>query len=127
MRELPANGVYDIVLAASVMQYIEDWQGSAARLAQYNAPYLLFADMFVGEFPSYMTLQAYYGSLVRHWMFNDYEFIAEVERHSYRLALRSTCDARVLGTFGPLPMDNFPPDKRIPHSSHLLFRRVVSA
>lgn len=123
LRELPAKGTYDIVLASSVMQYIDDWQGVVARLAQYNAPHLLFADMFVGSFPAFVTLQAYYGSLIPHWFFNGDEFIAEVERHGYRLALRATGDAKVLGKFGPLLMDNFSPDLRIPHTSHLLFQR----
>lgn len=124
--ELPAAGAHDIVLAASVMQYIEEWQSVVARLAAYGARHLLFADMFVGSFAGFVTLQAYYGSLIRHWFFNEHEFIAEVERYGYRLALRSTCDAKVLGKFGPLPMDNFAPEFRIPHTSHLLFQRVAA-
>lgn len=127
LSELPAAGAYDIVLAASVMQYIEDWQSVVARLAGYGARYLLFADMFVGNFSSFVTLQAYYGSLIRHWFFNDREFIDAVERHGYRLALRSTGDAKILGNYGPLPMDNFPADLRIPHTSHLLFQRTSAS
>lgn len=126
LRELPGGGGYDIVLAASVMQYIEQWQSVVARLAQYGARHLLFADMFVGSFPSYVTLQTYYDSRIPHWLFNDRQFISEVERHGYRLALRSTCDAKILGKFGPLPMDNFPAELRIPHTSHLLFQRASS-
>lgn len=126
LSELPAAGSYDIVLAASVMQYIEDWQSVIARLAGYGARYLLFADIFVGSFPSFVTLQAYYGSLIRHWFFNDREFIGAVERHGYRLALRSTGDAKILGAYGPLPMDNFPAELRIPHASHLLFQRAAA-
>ncbi len=124
LSELPAKGGYDIVLAASVMQYIEEWQSVVARLAGYGASHLLFADMFVGGFQPYVTLQAYYGSSIRHWFFNSAAFIAEVERQGYRLALRATRDARILGQYGPLPMDNFPAELRIPHSSHLLFQRA---
>jgi putative methyltransferase (TIGR04325 family) len=127
LSELPAAGSYDIVLAASVMQYIEDWQNVVARLAGYGARYLLFADMFVGSFPGFVTLQTYYGSLIRHWFFNDREFIDAVERHGYRLALRSTADAKILGAYGPLPMDNLPPDRRVPHASHLLFQRASAS
>lgn len=124
LSELPAEGGYDIVLAASVMQYIEDWKSVVERLAGYGAPRLLFADMFVGDFQPFVTLQAYYGSFIRHWFFNSATFIAEVERHGYRLALRSTCDAKILGQYGPLPMDNFPAELRIPHTTHLLFQRT---
>jgi hypothetical protein len=69
-------------------------------------------------------LQSYYGSSIRHWFFNSAIFVAEVERHGYRLALRSTCDAKILGQYGPLPMDNFPAELRLPHTTHLLFQRV---
>jgi putative methyltransferase (TIGR04325 family) len=124
ISELPANGAFDIVLAASVMQYIEDWRSMVARLAGYGAPHLLFADMFVGDFQTFVTLQTYYSSSICHWFFNNREFIAEVERHGYRLALRSTCDAKILGQYGPLPMDNFPAELRIPHTTHLLFQRA---
>ncbi len=121
--DLPERSGFDIVQAASVMQYIEAWQSVVARLAHYGARYMLFSDMFVGGFQSYVTLQNYYGSRIRHWFFNDREFIADVERCGYELALRSFCDAKILGTYGPLAMENFAPELRIPHASHLLFRR----
>jgi putative methyltransferase (TIGR04325 family) len=120
---IPAETALDIVHAASVMQYIENWQSVVARLAAYCAPYLSLADIFIGDFKTYATLQSYYGSRIRHWFFNADDFIGEVERNGYSLVLRSHCDAKILGKYGPLPMDNFPPELRLANTSNLLFRR----
>lgn len=123
-NELPATGRFDVVHTASTIQYIDHWRAVVSRLASYDAEYLIFADAFIGAFESFVTLQNYYGSRIRHWFLNFDEFVSEVERHGYALAARSTCDARILGNYGPLPMDNFPEDNRLQHSSHLLFRKV---
>lgn len=124
--ELRDDEPYDIVHTASTIQYIEDWKGLIASLADYRARYLVLADAFVGNVGSYVTLQKYYDSRLRHWMVNRDEMVGEVQRHGYTLALQSVCDARSLGRYGPLPMQNFPPEMRIDHSAHLLFRRNAS-
>jgi putative methyltransferase (TIGR04325 family) len=123
--ELPAAGPFDIVQASSVMQYIGDWRSVVRRLAGYGAPYLLFGDVFIGEFSTYVTLQNYYDSRIPHWFINAGEFIGEVGRQGYELMLRAACDGRILGVYGALPMDNFPPALRIPHTTHLLFSRSI--
>ncbi len=121
--ELPGDARFDIIHAASAVQYIEDWRSLLTRLAQYRARFLSLADMFIGEFETYVTLQNYYGSRIRHWFFGAGEFIAEVERNGYTLILRSDCDAKILGRYGSLPMANFPTGLRLAHTSNLLFCR----
>jgi len=119
--EWPGNTAFDLVHASSVIQYVEDWRGAVRRLAGFGAPYLVFGDLFIGGFATYVTLQNYYGSRIRHWFINADEFIAEVERCGFRLALRVPCDAKVLGIYGALPMNNFPEALRLPHTTNLLF------
>ena len=121
--ELPSGGTFDVVHAASAMQYIEDWRSIVRKLTGYGAPYLVLGDLLIGNFSSYVTLQNYYDSRIRSWFINAEEFIDEVERQGYELALRSECDTRILGTDGPLPMDNFPPHLRVERTVHLLFAR----
>jgi putative methyltransferase (TIGR04325 family) len=124
---LPERSRFDIVHAASVLQYIEDWQSLVARLAGYGARFLSFADIFAGDFATYVTTQHYYASRIPHWFFNTAEFAAVVEKTGYKLALRSECDAKILGQYGPLQMDNFPAALRLPHTSNFLFcRRSVA-
>jgi putative methyltransferase (TIGR04325 family) len=114
---------FDIVHAASAMQYIEDWRGLLKLLADYGARYLSLADLFIGDFSSFVTLQNYYGSQIRQWFLNADDFVGEVERNGYQLALRLECDGKALGRHGQLPMKNFPPPLRIANTSNLLFCR----
>jgi putative methyltransferase (TIGR04325 family) len=120
---LPDGLRFDIVHAASVLQYIEDWEGLTARLAGYGARFLSLADVFAGDFAAYVTTQHYYESRIPHWFLNAAQFTAAIEKTGYKLSLRSECDAKILGQYGPLQMDNFPPELRIAHTSNFLFAR----
>jgi putative methyltransferase (TIGR04325 family) len=120
---LPDSMTLEIVHAASVLQYIEDWRGIVARLAAYGARYLVLTDVYIGEFATYVTSQNHHTSRIPHWFWNTQEFINEVEGHGYALAVRTHCQLKVLGKDGPLPMENFPPELRIAHGSNLLFSR----
>lgn len=122
--ELPRGETFDVVQASSSMQYIEDWQSVVRQLTAYRARNLVFGDLLLGDFESFVTLQNYYGSRLRSRFLNAKEFIGEVERQGYELALRSACDTRILGADGPLPMDNFPPQLRVERTSHLMFTRA---
>jgi putative methyltransferase (TIGR04325 family) len=120
---LPAGKRFDIVHGASVLQYIEDWRGMLTQLAGYGGRFLSLADIFAGDFKTYVSTQHYYASRIPHWFFDASEFVAAVEQTGYRLALRAECDAKVLGQYGPLQMDNFPAELRIAHTSNFLFYR----
>jgi putative methyltransferase (TIGR04325 family) len=122
-HDIPEAEAFDIVHAASVLQYIDDWQDTIRRLAACRPTFLSFADIFAGDFRPYVTLQHYYGSRIPHWMLNLDAFVAAVSRHGYRLVLRIPCHVRILGVEGVLPMDNFPPALRIAHTQQLLFAR----
>lgn len=112
---------FDLVHTSSAMQYIEDWRAMVGRLASYRAPFLAFEDVFVGAFPTYVTIQNYYGSRIPHWFFNIDDFVSEVQRQGYELLLRTPCHVKILGRHGPLPMDNFPEEYRLSNKSNLLF------
>jgi putative methyltransferase (TIGR04325 family) len=123
-NQLPDAGHFDVVHAASAVQYIDEWRELIGGLSGYGARFLSLADIFIGGFATYVTLQNYYSSRIRHWLFNAGEFTGEVERHGYKLVSRSECDARILGRYGPLPMENFPAELRLDHCSNLLFCRA---
>lgn len=125
-NDIPEGEAFDIVHAASVIQYIDDWRDVIRRLAACRPAFLSFADVFAGGFQPYVTLQSYYGSRIPHWMLNLEAFMAAVSRHGYRLVLRTPCHVRVRGLDGPLPMQNFPSALRIPHTQHLLFAREAA-
>lgn len=114
---------FDIVFSSSALHYVEDWKAVVARLAGYRPSHLLFSDVLAGDFPTYVTLQNYYGDKIPGWFWNMADFVAEVEQHGYHLAFKAPLVRKILGREGKLPMENLPPDRRLDFASHLLFVR----
>ncbi len=124
---LPDAGDFDIVTASSVLQYVEDWRGVVRRLAGYGAGYLVLGDIFIGDFASFVTMQNYYDSRIKHWFLNAAEFIGgEIERQGQHRSVLPPAvrDNSILGIHGPLPMSNFPVPLQIPYATHLLFSKA---
>jgi putative methyltransferase (TIGR04325 family) len=123
LDELPAQGKFDLVHSASALQYIEGWQQALRSLSGYGAEYILLSDVFAGSIPTFVTLQNYYGSRIRHWFLNLDELLEMISSIGYRLVMKSFVSSRRLGAEDILPMDNFPVSHRLEQTLHLLLRR----
>lgn len=123
MDSLPSQGEFDLVHSASALQYIEDWKLALKSLSNYGAEYILLSDVFAGSIPTFVTLQNYYESRIRHWFLNLDELLKLVSSLDYRLVMKSFVNARRHGAEDGLPMANFPASHRLEQSLHLLFRR----
>jgi len=121
--ELPVRQSFDIVFTASTLQYIEAWRDICRSLAAYNAPYLVFSDVFAYRGTPYVTLQNYYDSKIRHWILNEDEFISAIGSAGYSLSQKSDCSVKVLDKYGSLPMDNLPAERRLANTNHFMFSR----
>lgn len=113
----------DIVHLGSTLQYIEDWRGLLAALTHPPPRFLLLSDVFCGPFEGFVTCQKVYDSRIPFQFVNDGELVEAIEGMGLRLIMRTPYFTRVLGRYGPLPMDNFPPERRLEHTSHFLFAR----
>lgn len=113
----------DIIHLGSTLQYIDDWRGLIATLAEMRPRFLLLSDVYCGPFAGFVTCQKVYDSLIPVRFVNDIELIDAVEMSGLRLIMRTHYVAPILGKYGPMPMDNFPPEQRLDHTSHLLFAR----
>lgn len=122
-ESLPALEGVDLAHAQSSLQYVEDWKGLLARLCAYGAPRLVLTDVPAGRFPTYASLQAYYGSRIPCWFFGLDELEGELARAGYRVLLRTRFLGPYLGVYQDYPMDNFPPERRIGASWNLLLAR----
>lgn len=122
LDSLPSQGEFDLVHSASALQYIEDWQQALKSLSGYGAEYILLSDVFAGSIPTFVTLQNYYGSRIRHWFLNFEELLKLISSLGYQLVMKSFVNARRLGAEDILPMENFPASHRLEQSLHLLFR-----
>jgi len=114
---------FDIVYAASTLQYIDDWKGALARLADIGAERLYLENLAAGDMESFVTTQNYYGSRIPYRFLNVREVISELENREYRLILKSPYFGKILGQYGRLPMDNFAQHRRLPYACSLLFRK----
>lgn len=118
---IPDIESYDIVHAASSMQYVEDYKEWIVKLTSVKAEHILLSDVFAGEIETYVTLQNYYGSRIPHWFFNLNEIIGLFKKCGYQLAMKSTVSSRRLNQIDILPMENFPQSHQIEETLHLLF------
>ena len=123
--KLPANERYDLVHSASALQYVEDWRAIISALGSYGSPYLLLSDVFAGNIPSFVSLQNYYGSRIRHWFLNLDELMGCLVAAGYELVMRSYVSSRRLGSYDGLPMDNFPSSHRLSQTLHLLLGKAA--
>jgi putative methyltransferase (TIGR04325 family) len=122
LSAIPISTTYDIVHAASSLQYIENWKEWVPAITEVNPKYILLSDIFAGELNPYVTLQNYYGSRIPHWFLNLGELVYTFEAYGYQLIMKSPVSSRRLDQFDTLPMENFPEHLRLSESLHLLFR-----
>lgn len=121
---LPSKSEFDLVHSASALQYIEDWPKVLKLLDGYNAKHILLSDVFAGSIPTFVTLQNYYGSRIRHWFLNFEELFSTISSLGYQLAMKSFVSSRRLGVEDTLPMENFPESHRLEQSLQLLLSRM---
>jgi putative methyltransferase (TIGR04325 family) len=114
---------FDFVLAASSLQYVQEWRNALREMTLTGAKYILLSDVFAGKINTFVTLQNYYGSKIPHWFLNFEELVQELEQLGYELIMKSSCSGRRLNSIDILPMQNFPLDSQIKESLNLLFAK----
>ena len=119
-----ASTRFDVVLAASAIQYVDDWHAVLRALAAFRAPTLLFSDVFAGDIPTYCSLQNYYGSKIVQWFFNLGEMNETLASAGYRVSLKTHVPLERLGRSNGLEMENFPDRNRIPETLTLMYHQT---
>lgn len=89
------TGRYDIVLASSVLQYIEDWRGTLRMLASREAAHICLTRLSTTRIGTFAALQdvrfasgphaGVSAGRVAHWFFNGDELAALLSAAGYRL------------------------------------------
>jgi len=123
LESLPESAECDLIHSASAIQYIKDWKGLLKGFAALDPEYMLLSDVFAGKIAPFVTLQNYYESRIPHWFLNIDELLCEFDRLGYQLVMKSYATSRRLDSVDTLPMDNFPEERRLQQSLHLLLRR----
>jgi putative methyltransferase (TIGR04325 family) len=126
ISSIPLCTSFDIVHAASSIQYIENWENWVSAITSLKPNFILLSDVFAGEINSFVTLQHYYGSRIPHWFLSLKDLLSAFDACGYQLVMKSSVASRRLNQYDVLPMDNFPEPLRLQESLHLLFKAKVT-
>ena len=112
---------FDLVHAGSSLHYVKDWRGMLRCFTDYSPSMILLAGLPAGDIQTFACYQNYYGRRMPMWFLNVGEVIGALDNLGYCLVYRSLLASRCLGKMQPMPMDNFPPERRIARKCNLLF------
>ena len=124
ITDLSMGCKFDLVYAASSLQYVENWQELIEKFIELGPKYILLSDVFAGNINSYVSLQNYYGSKIPHWFLSLKEVLAIFEISGYKLIMKSYATSRRLAFEDFLPMDNFPTELQLPQTLNLFFHKI---
>ncbi|MCB2107417.1 MAG: methyltransferase, TIGR04325 family [Rhodobacteraceae bacterium] len=111
----------DLVLAASSLHYVSDWQGLIAQFASLRPRWLLLIDIPAGNIlASFVTLQEYFGHNIPVWFWRLDDLIACCARHDF-VAVSREMNGPSHANLEKLPMDGLPENFRIQGFWNLLF------
>lgn len=113
----------DIAHFGSVIQYVDDWESFIKEVTKIHPKYILISDAFVGNIPTFITAQNFYGRKLAFRFLNIDELIECVENQGFKLILDTEYDRTMLGKRDPLPLGNFPENMQLKYSHHLLFAK----
>ena len=121
--EIPLDiGSFDIIHASRSIQYVDDWRGLLSTFAELEPRYIVLAGVLAGDIEPFVSVQNYYGFKIRVRFLNLQDLVGEMDKLGYSVIYKSYHLSERMGRAGPLPMDNFPEDRRIEHPCQLLFK-----
>ena len=115
------NKKFDIVVSSSSIQYIDNWKKIIDKLCKLDSEYLIFYDLFIGKFKSFVTLQKYYETLIPHWFINENSFSNQITKNGYKKFKIEDTFLRRLGKINNLNMRNFNKGNRIKNTKNIIY------
>ncbi|MBF0381752.1 MAG: methyltransferase, TIGR04325 family [Magnetococcales bacterium] len=113
-----------IIHLGSVLRYIDDWQGLLGSLASFNAPHILFSDSLIGDVPTFISVENYYGEKIPFRCLNIDELTTWLKDElGYHLLYKSRFIQYIQGKKGFYNMDNMPEKYRLDSTMNLLFSK----
>jgi putative methyltransferase (TIGR04325 family) len=117
------EGKADVVHIGSTLQYIDDWQDLLTNMAEKFCPELfILSDLLVGDIPSFVTAQAYYGHTIPARFINTEEFLRFWEKTTYQLIYRA--NFAPMGNNDYFPNHELPETHRLKKPCHMVFSLV---
>jgi len=115
---------FDVVHIGSTLQYIEDWQGLLGKLIRnYSPKYFIFSDLMVGNVPTFISHQIFYGKKIPHLFLNLGEFIEFLQTLHFKTLFYSKFIHKILNQEEVFPDSALPKIHRLDRSMNLVFYR----
>jgi putative methyltransferase (TIGR04325 family) len=112
----------DVLYANSVLQYVCEDELFIGLIARARPSYILIEDFLGGAFEDFYSTQLYSEDKIPVKFRNRGKFLASL--NNYQLILSKSYIATLWGKIMPLPMKNFPPEKRVEHGEILLLKKI---
>ena len=94
INKLPEKDSFDLIHSSSALQYVENWKGILQQFASYKSKYILLSDVFAGRIPTFVTLQNYYESKIKHWFLNLDELVSALKLLDYSLIMKTQVSSK---------------------------------
>jgi putative methyltransferase (TIGR04325 family) len=91
--EVPTDTVYDIVYIRTSLQYMDDWKSTLYDITENRNKTLLFKHTALGDFPTFATIQNWYGHEIPYWFINFNEFNDILIERGYELTMKRDCES----------------------------------
>lgn len=121
---LASAGACSLVLFASSLHYLQDWQGALAQAAGTGCTWMLLEEVPAVNVSTYATGQRYYDRRIPVWMLSHAELVEHLRALGFALRMHERYPSPVNGALREFPMDNFPPSHRVGYASTYLFTRA---
>ncbi len=114
---------FDILFMGGVLQYIEDWKNLLKILVKKtNSKYLIFGDLLIGDIPSFVTHQLFYGKKISVHMINKIIFMDFLNELGFEPIYFSNFDS-IYFINNELPNDLLPISHKIKKSINIIFKK----
>ncbi|RLS97967.1 MAG: hypothetical protein DWI13_03575 [Planctomycetota bacterium] len=114
---------FDLIHAASSLQYIEHWQDLIEKFSSLNPQYILLEDLVVKGEDDFFSVQSYRGSAIPYRFLGLQKLLKELSSSGYKELVRYPYVSPVLGVIKPLEMGNFPEENQLRYSQSILLKK----
>jgi putative methyltransferase (TIGR04325 family) len=123
VRKLNQQKKYNLLYSSSALQYVVNWRETIIKFAKTNSDFIFLSDTFVGNIPTFVSLQNYYNSKIPHWFINFRELNELFKNYGYKLISKKKTILTRLNFKKKIPMQNFKKKYKLTNTINLLYKK----
>lgn len=124
ITKLEKQKKYTLIYSSSALQYVVNWKKTIIKFTKNNPDYIFLCDAFVGDIPTFVSLQNYYESKIPHWFINFNDLDDILKKNGYTLKSKKKTKLTRLNHKKNLPMQNFEKKYKLNNTLNLLYEKI---